>query len=109
LAGTSEEGGPEDAILCYKAAWRRFDNTHAAYRLGCAYYLGRGVTRDLEAAKSHLGIAALDDWRYAQHYLGLVYASPDSRFHNIELAKKHLTRAAEAGVTASADELLRLG
>jgi ubiquinone/menaquinone biosynthesis C-methylase UbiE len=67
-----------------------------AYRLGTAYYLGKGVRRNLETAYQYF---LLDDSRYSFYYRGLILSDKSFSGFNLQLALKDLSDALKMGAS----------
>jgi ubiquinone/menaquinone biosynthesis C-methylase UbiE len=106
--GTSESGNWEEAITLFERAWQEFASPMAAYRLGCAFYLERGVHKDLAKAHSFLIQPCISGWRYGQYYLGLVLADPSYSGRNVSSAMISLEAASELGVDLAREVMIGL-
>ena len=77
-------------------------NAEAHFQLGCLYWEGEDVEKDMEKAAHHLEKAAIGGHPYARHNLA-VYEKEKGR---LERAAKHFIIAAKLGDEASMKALL---
>jgi hypothetical protein len=66
------------------------------YRLGTAYYYGRGIAKNLESAYDHF--ALIQHSRYALWYMGLIYSDNSFQKQDFRLALTYLAKAESMGV-----------
>jgi TPR repeat protein len=72
----------------------------AHYQLGCMYYIGEVVEKDLEMGIYHWEEAAMDGHPQARHYLAII----EGKNGNTERAVKHLIISANLGYEESMKE-----
>ena len=83
------------AVVLLQQLFDKGKTKATAYRLGTAYYLGKGVSRNLETAYQYL---LLDDSRSALYYRGLILSDKNFSGFNLQLALKCFSEALKMGV-----------
>lgn len=104
----ADEGKPENSIRAvdlFKKAFDGGDIRRAGYRLGNAYFAGKGVRRDLRTAYHYFSLPDLNDVRYAQYFKGLILRNPSFEGHDEFGALEAMKRAHEMGVPQAAGVL----
>lgn len=105
LWGDRNADSQKQSVELFHQLYDMGDRKRAGYRLGTAYYLGRGVSRDLQKAYSFLSIPDLDKTRYALYYRGLILRDPGFPGRDEFGARKVLKQAHEMGVKEAAEHL----
>ena len=90
------ERGDAGGAGCLARAAKR-GNQYAQYRLGKLCLEGKVVSKDVDAALSHLGDAAAQGNQYAQYTLGKLFLLGREVPRDEELALRYLERAAAQG------------
>ena len=89
--------GDYDAAFVYLTKAAELDNSQAHYILGCMYYEGKGVEKNMKKEVYHLEKAAIGGHPTARHNL----AATEGRNGRIERAVKHFIIAAKLGYEES--------
>ncbi len=84
-----------EAVTLLQQLFDKGKTKTTAYRLGTAYYLGKGVRRNLETAYQYL---LLDDSRSALYYRGLILSDKNFSGFNLQLALKYFSEALKKGM-----------
>lgn len=102
------EGDHAAAIVMHQRMFAQHDDPTSAYRLGTAYFLGKGAPRNLRLAWRYLSHPSQLNVRYACYYRGLILSDPSFDGYNPELARADLEKAARLGVPEATKVLLEL-
>jgi len=94
MGAIREKEGDYDKAFEYFTNAVKLGDVRAHYHLGCMYYEGEGVEKDLENAIYHWEKAAIGGHPVARHNLASYEAKNNG---NIERAVKHLIIAAKLG------------
>ena len=98
-----ERGFPQDHSKALKLFHRAggLGSAESYYNVGCAYYFGRGVERDIKKAKHYWELAAMGGDAKAKYNLGIL----EDNAGNMSIALKHYMIAAECGYNDSLKEI----
>ena len=96
LWAENEYNSALEAVSLLQQLFDKGETKTTAYRLGTAYYLGKGVSRNLETAYQYL---LLDDSRSALYYRGLILSDKNFSGFNLQLALKCFSEALKMGIT----------
>ena len=97
----ADEAGPDNkrkAVDLLTQAHERGEIPRSSYRLGQAYYYGRGAKRDLDKAFKFFSFPALDSVRFAHFFRGMILKDPDFSGFDETKALAALEQARDLGV-----------
>ena len=110
MTDTASDKDLRQALKLFESALEKGEDKRAPYKLGVAYYYGRGVERDLSKALELFSRPSMDGERYALYFRGLILNSTDFSGFDEDAALKAFRRAAELGIAqakAPLEEILR--
>lgn len=85
-----------EAVRLLKRLFDKGEVQGTAYRLGTAYYYGKGVEKNLEGAYKYF---SLTQDRYSFYYRGLIFSDPNFSKFDLQLAYKNFSEALKRGIS----------
>lgn len=96
------------SVALFRAAYEAGDRVRSGYRLGTAYYYGRGIKKDLSEAFKYLSDPLLNNSRFALYFRGMILSSKIFSGYNETLAIQVLRKAHDLGVVAAAQRIQQI-